>query len=81
MFKEKVNARTDGRTDARTDGRTTDTGPWHKLAGLRPVELKMIGGDTLCYSWFAFFNSLGLQEEGLILLLFNIFCYNSEINS
>ena len=33
MFKEKVNAR--------TDGRTTDTGPWHKLAGLRPVELKM----------------------------------------
>ena len=44
MFKEKVNGRTDGRTDgrphARTDGRTTDTGPWHKLAGLRPVELK-----------------------------------------
>ena len=36
MFKEKVN----GRTDARTDGRTTDNGPWHKLAGLRPVELK-----------------------------------------
>ena len=34
MFKEKVNAR--------TDGRTTDTGPWHKLAGLRPVELKML---------------------------------------
>ena len=33
MFKEKVNAR--------TDGRTTDNGPWHKLAGLRPVELKM----------------------------------------
>ena len=32
MFKEKVNAR--------TDGRTTDNGPWHKLAGLRPVELK-----------------------------------------
>ena len=22
------------------DGRTTDNGPWHKLAGLRPVELK-----------------------------------------
>ena len=40
MFKEKVNARTDGRTDGRTDARTTDTGPWHKLAGLRPVELK-----------------------------------------
>ena len=37
MFKEKVNTRTDGRTD----GRTTDNGPWHKLAGLRPVELKM----------------------------------------
>ena len=34
MFKEKVNER--------TDGRTTDTGPWHKLAGLRPVELKII---------------------------------------
>ena len=31
MFKEKVNARTDGQTD---------NGPWHKLAGLRPVELK-----------------------------------------
>ena len=40
MFKEKVNARTDARTDGRTDGRTTDNGPWHKLAGLRPVELK-----------------------------------------
>ena len=36
MFNEKVNARTDGRTHART----TDNGPWHKLAGLRPVELK-----------------------------------------
>ena len=23
-----------------TDGRTTDNGPWHKFAGLRPVELK-----------------------------------------
>ena len=33
MFQEKVNAR--------TDGRTTDNGPRHKLAGLRPVELKM----------------------------------------
>ena len=22
------------------DGRTADNGPWHKLAGLRPVELK-----------------------------------------
>ena len=32
MFKEKVNAR--------THGRTTNTGPWHKLAGLWPVELK-----------------------------------------
>ena len=32
MFKEKINAR--------TDARTTDNGPWHKLAGLRPVELK-----------------------------------------
>ena len=31
MFKEKVKARTDGRTD---------NGPWHKIAGLRPVELK-----------------------------------------
>ena len=28
MFKEKVNAR-------------TDNGPWHKLAGLWPVELKI----------------------------------------
>ena len=36
MFKEKVNARTDGRTHGRTDNR-----PRHKLAGLRPVELKM----------------------------------------
>ena len=34
MFKEKVNAK--------TDGRTTDNGPWHKLAGLRLVELKKI---------------------------------------
>ena len=41
MFKEKVNAR--------TDGRTTDNGPWHKLAGLRPVELKMYGSyDGIC---------------------------------
>ena len=36
MFKEKVNTQTDGRTD----GRTADNRPWHKLAGLRPVELK-----------------------------------------
>ena len=28
----------------------------------------------------AFWNSLSLQEEGLIVLLFSIFCYNSEIN-
>ena len=35
MFKEKVNAQMDGRTDGRTHN-----GPWHKLAGLRPVELK-----------------------------------------
>ena len=40
MFKEKVNARTDARTHRRMDGRTTDNGPWHKLAGLRPVKLK-----------------------------------------
>ena len=26
--------------DGWPDGRTTDNGPWHKLAGLRPVELK-----------------------------------------
>ena len=32
MFKEKVNGR--------TDRRMTDNGPWHKLAGLWPVELK-----------------------------------------
>ena len=32
MFKEKINAL--------TDGRTTDNGPWHKLTSLRPVELK-----------------------------------------
>ena len=42
MFKEKVNARTDRRTDARMHARTTDNGPWHKLAGLRPVELKKV---------------------------------------
>ena len=42
MFKEKVNAL----TDARTDGRTTDNGPWHKLAGLRPVELKIFFSET-----------------------------------
>ena len=34
MFKEKVNPQTDGRRC------TTDNRPWHKLAGLRPVELK-----------------------------------------
>ena len=32
MFKEKINTL--------TDARTTDNGPWNKLAGLRPVELK-----------------------------------------
>ena len=37
MFKEKVNAR--------TDGRTTDNGPRHKLAGLRPVELKSLAEE------------------------------------
>ena len=36
MFKEKVNAW----TDALTWGCTTDNGPWHKLAGLLPVQLK-----------------------------------------
>ena len=35
MFIEKVNAR--------MDGRMTDNGPWHKLAGLQPVELKKQG--------------------------------------
>ena len=40
MFKKKVNSRTDGRMDGRNDARTTDNGPWHKLPGLRPVELK-----------------------------------------
>ena len=44
MFKEKVNAR----TDARTHGRTTDNGPWHKLAGLRPVELKTNNSNLRC---------------------------------
>ena len=42
MFKENVNARTDGWTDGRMHARTTDNGPWHKLAGLRPVELKIV---------------------------------------
>ena len=42
MFKEKVKAQMDGRTDART----TDNGPWHKLAGLRPEELKTCPADT-----------------------------------
>ena len=49
MFKEKVNARTDGRTHVRTDrrthARTTDNRPWHKLAGLQPVELKIAETD------------------------------------
>ena len=40
MIKEKVNARTDGRTDGRTNRCTVDNRPWHKLAGLWPVELK-----------------------------------------
>ena len=44
MFKIKVN----GRMDARTDGRTTDNGPWHKLAGLRPVELKIADNILKC---------------------------------
>ena len=39
MIKEKVNTR--------TDGRTTDNRPWHKLAGLRPVELKNGWQDIL----------------------------------
>ena len=26
--------------DGRMDGRMMDNRPWHKLAGLRPVELK-----------------------------------------
>ena len=34
MFKEKVNAG--------TNGRTTDNRPWHKLAGLQPVELNIV---------------------------------------
>ena len=33
MLEEKVNAQTDGRTHE---------GQWAKLAGLRPVDLKMI---------------------------------------
>ena len=32
MFKEKVNTQ--------TDRHMTDNGPWHKLAGIQPVELK-----------------------------------------
>ena len=46
MFKEKVNARTDGRTHGRTDGRTHN-GPWHKLTGLRPVELTRVQKNIL----------------------------------
>ena len=41
MFKEKVNAQ--------TDGRTMDNRPWHKLAGLWPVELK-ITADTWLFT-------------------------------
>ena len=41
MFKEKVDTRTSKGTDPDTDRRTHDNRPWHKLAGLRPVELKM----------------------------------------
>ena len=51
MFKEKVNAR--------TDGRTTDNGPWHKLADLRPVELKMLASKKiLVTNMFALFCSV-----------------------
>ena len=39
MFEEKVNTRMDTWTDRRPDKRTTGKGPWHKLAGLQPVEL------------------------------------------
>ena len=49
MFKEKVNARMDGCTDGRPDAckeQTTDKRPRHKLAGLRPVELKRKGLTT-----------------------------------
>ena len=42
MFKEKVNARTDRCTHAQMAWRTTDNRPWHKIAGLRPVELKSL---------------------------------------
>ena len=42
MFKEKVNARTDGCTSGQPDGCTTDNRPSHKLAGLWPVELKIV---------------------------------------
>ena len=31
----------DAWTDGRPDGHTTDNRPWHKLAGLWPVELKI----------------------------------------
>ena len=48
MFKEKVNALTDGRTD----GRTTDNRPWHKLAGLRPVELINLSLSVLASGTF-----------------------------
>ena len=42
MFKVKVNTW--------TDGCTMDKGPWHKLAGLQPVELKIA-----CYDQFLLF--------------------------
>ena len=38
MFKINVNAL----TDAQLDGHTTDTRPWRKPIGLRPVELKSL---------------------------------------
>ena len=36
-------------TDALTDGQTHD-GPWHKLAGHRPVELKMLVSSIFSFS-------------------------------
>ena len=41
MFKEKVNGR--------TDARTMDNGPWHKLTGLWPVELKIDLKIKICF--------------------------------
>ena len=38
------------------DGHTTDNWPWHKLVGLRPVELKIVEkGKMLLTSIFSFF--------------------------